>query len=82
MAIAALVLHRNELCRDVPGPDQVHRSKNRGLLGGLPNLHNPRHSDCKGRTATGLTLDGDVTAHHLTEASAYNEAEAGPSCIC
>ena len=22
------------------------------LLAGLPNLHNPRHSDCKGRTLT------------------------------
>jgi hypothetical protein len=49
------------------------------LLGGLPNLHNQGHSDCKGRTTTGLALDRDVTAHHLTEASAYNEAEAGPS---
>jgi hypothetical protein len=46
-------------------------------LRGLPNLHNPRHSYCKGRTTTGLALDTDVTAHHLTEVLAYNEAKSG-----
>jgi acyl-CoA synthetase (AMP-forming)/AMP-acid ligase II len=35
----------------------------------------PRHSDCKGRTTTGLALDGDVAAHHLTEAAADSEAK-------
>src|SRR5262249_30184133 len=30
------------------------------LLSGLANLDNPRHSDCKGRAATGLTFDHDV----------------------
>src|SRR5215472_8365509 len=43
-------------------------------LGGLPNLHAPRHSDCKGRTATGLACDRNIAAHHLTEPPAYNEA--------
>src|SRR5262245_2735249 len=46
------------------------------LLGGFPNLHNPRHSDCKGRTTTGLALDRDVAAHHLTEAPADHETKA------
>jgi hypothetical protein len=46
------------------------------LLGGLPNLHNPRHSDCKGRTTTGLALDRDVAAHHLAEAFADRQAKA------
>ncbi len=38
------------------------------LFGGLPNLHNPRHSDCRDRTTTGLALDGDVTAHRQVDA--------------
>jgi hypothetical protein len=47
------------------------------LLGGLPSLHNPRHVDCKGRTTTGLALDGNITAHHLTKAAADHETKAG-----
>src|SRR5262249_20208919 len=47
------------------------------LLSGLPNLDNPRHSDCKGRATTGLALDPNVAAHHLTEPLADHEAEPG-----
>src|ERR1700730_17316395 len=49
---------------------------NSGLLGG-PNFHNPWQPDRKGRSATNLALDRDIASHHLTEASAYGEAEAG-----
>src|SRR3984893_768964 len=49
-------------------PEQVQQTAN--LLGGLPNLYNPRHSDCKGRTTTGLARHRNVAAHHLTEAFA------------
>ena len=47
-----------------------------GLLDGLPNLHNPRHSDRKGRTTTGLAFDRDVPAHHLAEPPADDEPKA------
>src|ERR1700730_12428828 len=47
------------------------------LLGDFLNLHNPRHSDCKGRTTTGLALDRDVAAHHLAEPAADHETKAG-----
>jgi hypothetical protein len=49
------------------------------LLGGLPHLHNPRHSDCKGRATTGFALDRDVAAHHLTKPPADREPEASPT---
>src|SRR5262249_8218613 len=51
------------------------------LLSGLPNLDNPRHSDCKGRATTGLALDRDIAAHHLTKASADREAEPGAAVL-
>jgi hypothetical protein len=46
-----------------------------GLLDGLPNLHNPRHSDRKGRAMAGLARHRDVAAHHLTKAPANGEAK-------
>ena len=46
------------------------------LLEGLPVLHNPRHLDCKGRTTTGLALDYDVAADHLTERVLIRESLA------
>lgn len=46
-------------------------------MGGLPNLHNPRHSDDKRQTTTGLALNRNVTPHHLTESSADHEAKSG-----
>jgi hypothetical protein len=49
------------------------------LLGGLGRFHNSWQPDREGRSATNLALDGDIAPHHLTEASAYNEAKAGPS---
>src|ERR1700730_4417812 len=60
-------------CREVPLADQVHRSKQRALLGGIPVLHTPRHSNYEGRTTTGLALDRDVAAHHLAEPPADDE---------
>src|SRR5215831_17862056 len=51
------------------------------LSGGLPNLHAPRHSDCKGRTATGFALDGDIASHHLTEAAADHEPKPSPAVL-
>jgi non-homologous end joining protein Ku len=47
-------------------------------LGGLPNLHNPRHSDCKGRTTTDFAFDRDVPAHHLTEDLLKKKQEGRP----
>lgn len=43
----------------------------------FPNVHNPRHSDDKRRTTTGLALNRNVTPHHLTESSADHEAKSG-----
>jgi hypothetical protein len=57
-------------------PEQVQQTAS---LRGPGGFHNSRQPDREGRTTTGFALDGDVTAHHLTEASAYNEAEARPS---
>src|ERR1700730_2712673 len=68
------------LCGGCPieGPSFISRTVTHAcLLGGFPDLHNPRHSDCKGRTTTRLTLDRDVAAHHLTEAFTDREPEAG-----
>src|ERR1700730_1189456 len=56
-------------------PEQVQQTA--CLLGGLPNLYNPRHSDCKGGTTTGLALDRNVAAHHLTKPFTDCEAKAG-----
>ena len=49
------LLHRSTpRLRAITGPSALRQTA--CLLGGLPNLHNPRHSDCKGRTTTGLSL--------------------------
>src|SRR6202047_2701409 len=51
-----------------------------GSIGGhrfLRSVHNPWQPDRKGRSATNLALDRDIASHHLTEASAYGEGEAG-----
>jgi hypothetical protein len=49
------LLHRGTpRLRAITGPSALRQTA--CLLGGLPNLHNPRHSDCKGRTTTGLSL--------------------------
>jgi hypothetical protein len=61
----------------VPIADQVHGSKQRGYWTAFPNVHNPRHSDDKRRTTTGLALNRNVTPHHLTESSADHEAKSG-----
>src|SRR6516225_7245878 len=57
-------------------PEQVQQRA--CLLGGLPNLHNPRHSDCKGRTTTDFAFDRDVPAHHLTEDLLKKKQEGRP----
>jgi len=43
----------------------------------LGNLRNTRQPDREGRAATDLAFHRDVAAHHLTEAFADREAEAG-----
>jgi hypothetical protein len=55
----------------------VHGSKQRAYWTAFPNVHNPRHSDDKRRTPTGLALNRNVTPHHLTESSADHEAKSG-----
>jgi hypothetical protein len=64
-------------CRFVPIADQVHGGKQRAYWTAFPNVHNPRHSDDKRRTTTGLALNRNVTPHHLTESSADHEAKSG-----
>src|ERR1700730_211351 len=63
----------------ISGPSALQQTA--CLLGVLPNLHNPRHSDCKGRTTTGLALDRDVAAHHLAEPFTDHEAESGTAVL-
>jgi hypothetical protein len=63
--------------RAISGPSAPQQTA--CLLNGLPNLHDPRHSDCKGRTTTGLALDRDVATHHLAETPTNSEAKAGAS---
>jgi hypothetical protein len=45
------------------------------LFGGLGGFQNSRQPDREGRAAAGFALDRDVTAHHLTKASANGEAK-------
>jgi hypothetical protein len=52
----------------------IGRLGDRPFLGGF---NNPWQADRKGRAATGLALNRDVAAHHLTEAPADGEAKAG-----
>src|ERR1700719_769696 len=63
------------------GPGLLSRlCRGGGSIGGhafLRSVHTPWQPDRKGRSATNLALDRDIASHHLTEASAYGEAEAG-----
>jgi hypothetical protein len=43
------------------------------------SVHNSGQPDREGRAATGLTLDRDVAAHHLTEAFADRQTKARAS---
>ena len=50
---------------------------NHALLGDLGGLHRSGQPDSEGRSPTGLALDCDVPAHHLTEPLANHEAKPG-----
>jgi hypothetical protein len=65
--LATRVLLRFQRCRPCAG---------RCSCGFLGNFHNSRQPNGEGRATAGLALDGNVTAHHLTEAPADREAKA------
>src|SRR5208337_4648293 len=47
----------------------------------LRSVHNSRQPDRKGRPSSGLALDRDVAAHHLTKAAADGEAKTSAAIL-
>src|ERR1700720_2040278 len=74
--IAPEIVHCSDSTKSaIRRPEQVQQTAS--LLDGLGSFHVSRQPDRKGGPAPRLALDHDVAAHHLTEAFADREAEAG-----